>query len=152
LKRILADYVRYYHDDRTHLGLRKQTPGGRVHSAARCHVLFSHTTRWLAPSIRSRGMKTMPKRIMQFIVAQNTCERFVGRASRVGFRDRIPRIFQLRDSPPCTFSVCSLDCGEAHSHEGRGAGKRGVRTFHCTLPRLAASSTLSMRTDFLVGT
>ena len=26
LKRILADYVRYYHDDRTHLGLRKQTP------------------------------------------------------------------------------------------------------------------------------
>jgi hypothetical protein len=74
---------------------------------------FSRTTRWLAPSIRSRGMKTMPKRIMQFIVAQNTCERFVGRASRVGFRDRIPRIFQLRDSPPCTFSVCSLDCGEA---------------------------------------
>jgi len=39
LKRILADYVRYYHDDRTHLGLRKQTPGGRVRSAARCHVL-----------------------------------------------------------------------------------------------------------------
>src|SRR5882762_796002 len=38
------------------------------------------------------------------------------------------------------------------SHEGRGAGKRGVRTFPCTLPRLAASSTLSMRTDFLVGT
>jgi putative transposase len=39
LKRILADYVRYYHDDRTHLGLRKQTPGGRVRSAVRCHVL-----------------------------------------------------------------------------------------------------------------
>jgi transposase InsO family protein len=39
LQRILADYVRYYHDDRTHLGLRKQTPGGRVRSAARCHVL-----------------------------------------------------------------------------------------------------------------
>jgi hypothetical protein len=38
------------------------------------------------------------------------------------------------------------------SHEERGAGKRGVRTFHCTLPRLAANSTLSMRTDFLVGT
>jgi putative transposase len=33
LKRLLADYVRYYHDDRTHLGLRKQTPGGRVRSA-----------------------------------------------------------------------------------------------------------------------
>src|SRR5262249_13820277 len=38
------------------------------------------------------------------------------------------------------------------SGEGRRAGKRAVRTFPCTLPRLAASSTLSMRTDFLVGT
>ena len=36
------------------------------------------------------------------------------------------------------------------SHEGRGAGKRGVPTFHCTLPRLAASSTLSLRTDSLL--
>ena len=26
LKRLLADYIRCYHDDRTHLGLRKQTP------------------------------------------------------------------------------------------------------------------------------
>jgi len=26
LKRLLADYIRYYHDDRTHLGLRKQNP------------------------------------------------------------------------------------------------------------------------------
>ena len=30
LKRLMADYVRYYHDDRTHLGLAKQTPGGRI--------------------------------------------------------------------------------------------------------------------------
>jgi len=29
LKRLLADYVRYYHEDRTHLGLEKQTPGKR---------------------------------------------------------------------------------------------------------------------------
>jgi putative transposase len=29
LKRLLAEYVRYYHDDRTHLGLEKETPGGR---------------------------------------------------------------------------------------------------------------------------
>src|SRR5215510_9583473 len=35
LKGLLADYVRYDHDDRTHLGLRKQTPGGRVRSAGR---------------------------------------------------------------------------------------------------------------------
>ena len=30
LKRLLAEYIRYYHEDRTHLGLEKQTPGERV--------------------------------------------------------------------------------------------------------------------------
>jgi transposase InsO family protein len=30
LRRLLNDYVRYYHEDRTHLGLGKDTPGGRV--------------------------------------------------------------------------------------------------------------------------
>lgn len=40
LKRLLADYIRYYHNDRTHLGLRKQTPGGRVRSAARGRVFL----------------------------------------------------------------------------------------------------------------
>ena len=29
LKRLMNEYVRYYHDDRTHLGLSKQTPAGR---------------------------------------------------------------------------------------------------------------------------
>lgn len=29
LKRLLCEYVRYYHDDRTHLGLEKDTPAGR---------------------------------------------------------------------------------------------------------------------------
>ena len=29
LKRLMGDYIRYYHDDRTHLGLEKQTPAGR---------------------------------------------------------------------------------------------------------------------------
>jgi putative transposase len=32
LKRLVAEYVRYYHEDRTHLGLGKETPAGR----ARC--------------------------------------------------------------------------------------------------------------------
>ena len=32
LKRLMAEYVRYYHDDRTHLGLEKHTPAGRVPS------------------------------------------------------------------------------------------------------------------------
>jgi putative transposase len=39
LKRLLSDYIRYYHDDRTHLGLSKETPGGRVRSAARGGVV-----------------------------------------------------------------------------------------------------------------
>lgn len=41
LRRLLADYVAYYHDDRTHLGLEKGTPNGR----ARCMVsgsILSH--------------------------------------------------------------------------------------------------------------
>jgi putative transposase len=30
LKRLMAEYVRYYHEDRTHLGLAKDTPAGRL--------------------------------------------------------------------------------------------------------------------------
>src|ERR1035441_7645479 len=30
LRRLLREYVRYYHEDRTHLGLGKDTPDGRV--------------------------------------------------------------------------------------------------------------------------
>ena len=30
--RLLSDYVRYYHEDRTHLGLGKETLFGRPHS------------------------------------------------------------------------------------------------------------------------
>ena len=29
LRRLLREYVRYYHEDRTHLGLAKETPAGR---------------------------------------------------------------------------------------------------------------------------
>jgi putative transposase len=32
IMRLLSDYVRYYHEDRTHLGLGKETPSGRPHS------------------------------------------------------------------------------------------------------------------------
>jgi putative transposase len=34
LRRLLKDYVRYYHEDRTHLGLGKNTPGDRVRASA----------------------------------------------------------------------------------------------------------------------
>src|SRR5712692_1706291 len=39
LKRLLSEYVHYYHEDRTHLGLSKQTPTGRTHSMGRGRVL-----------------------------------------------------------------------------------------------------------------
>jgi transposase InsO family protein len=39
LTRLLSDYVRYYHEDRTHLGLDKETPGKRVRSICRGRVL-----------------------------------------------------------------------------------------------------------------
>ena len=42
LKRLMRDYVRYYHEDRTHLGLAKQTPGGReaeTNSGLNCNVV-----------------------------------------------------------------------------------------------------------------
>ena len=39
LKRLLSDYVHYYHDDRTHLGLDKQTPAGRARSMSRKTVV-----------------------------------------------------------------------------------------------------------------
>jgi hypothetical protein len=46
LKRLMTDYIRYYHEDRTHLGLAKQTPSERkvdeIHDAIgtsfQCHA------------------------------------------------------------------------------------------------------------------
>ena len=39
LKRLLSEYVGYYHEDRTHLGLEKQTPGRRVSSNGRGRLI-----------------------------------------------------------------------------------------------------------------
>jgi len=39
LKRLLSEYVRYYHEDRTHLGLDKETPGKRVRSMSHGRIL-----------------------------------------------------------------------------------------------------------------
>src|SRR5450432_2733332 len=38
LKRLLSDYIRYYHEDRTHLGLAKQTPSQRIPATNRGQV------------------------------------------------------------------------------------------------------------------
>jgi hypothetical protein len=34
LKRLLSEYVRYHYEDRTHLGLEKRIPHGRIRSIA----------------------------------------------------------------------------------------------------------------------
>jgi hypothetical protein len=42
LKRLMTNYIGYYHDDRTHLGLAKETPAGRMAgktARADCNVL-----------------------------------------------------------------------------------------------------------------
>jgi putative transposase len=39
LKRLLSEYIRYYHEDRTHLGLGKGTPDGRTRTIASGRVL-----------------------------------------------------------------------------------------------------------------
>jgi putative transposase len=39
LKRLLSEYVDYYHEDRTHLGLGKGTPRGRTHSTGSGRVI-----------------------------------------------------------------------------------------------------------------
>jgi putative transposase len=39
LKRLLADYIDYYHDDRTHLGLGKGTPDYGIRSVASGRIL-----------------------------------------------------------------------------------------------------------------
>jgi hypothetical protein len=36
--RLLSSYIEYYHQDRTHCGLGKQTPESRTHSAGRGRV------------------------------------------------------------------------------------------------------------------
>jgi len=34
-----TEYIRYYHEDRTHLGLGKGTPDGRTRTVASSHLL-----------------------------------------------------------------------------------------------------------------
>jgi putative transposase len=41
LKRLLSEYVRYYHQDRTHLGLKKETPENRIPSQGIGRVVSS---------------------------------------------------------------------------------------------------------------
>jgi putative transposase len=53
LKRLLSEYVRYYHEDRTHLGLGKETPNCRTPSRSSGRVLSHERLGGLASSLRS---------------------------------------------------------------------------------------------------
>jgi|SRR5579871_1194979 len=57
LKRLLSDYVHYYHEDRTHLGLAKQTPAQRVYSSDR-HCDRKAKTRRSASPLRRRRVNS----------------------------------------------------------------------------------------------
>ena len=64
LRRLLAQYVSYYHDDRTHLGLGKETPGRRIRSATTGQVISHARLGGFAPSVRPRALKsTVLKRL-----------------------------------------------------------------------------------------
>ena len=56
LRRLLKEYVRYYHEDRTHLGLGKDTPevDCGVDSAEREQDRLLTATRWTASPLHGR--------------------------------------------------------------------------------------------------
>ena len=58
MRRLLRDYIRYYHEDRTHLGLGKDTPCGRAATST-----VAAATRWTAPPLRGRCLSLSPRRI-----------------------------------------------------------------------------------------
>ena len=57
LRRLLFDYVRYHHEDRTHLGLGKGTPAWRICSARAGRVLPKTIS---LPWLRSRTFRIRP--------------------------------------------------------------------------------------------
>ncbi|MGA3317598.1 MAG: integrase core domain-containing protein, partial [Candidatus Korobacteraceae bacterium] len=57
LRRLLNEYARYYHEDRTHLGLGKDTPGGRVPASG-----------WSASPLHSRGLTISSSELNSFPV------------------------------------------------------------------------------------
>ena len=63
LKRLLNEYVDYYHEDRTHLGLAKETPAGRkveTNPESQCKVVSMPRLGRFASPIPSRLIVTCP--------------------------------------------------------------------------------------------
>jgi len=79
LKRPLSEYVRYYHQDRTHLGLGKGTPNGRSRVRASGRVLSQERLGWLHhryDRVASAGHR-IPRRF-----TRNLCTRPIYRLRR----------------------------------------------------------------------
>ena len=62
------------------------------------------------------------------------------------------QVLSMQSGPSLKAAAKGEEQGSEKSREARRAGKRGVRTFHCTLPRLATSSTLSIERTAWVRT
>ena len=76
LKRLMCEYVRYYHEDRTHLGLakiRQQVGQQRSDVGLRVQDSLFPSTRWTAPSLRrcSLASETLSTRIDSHYPDQN---------------------------------------------------------------------------------
>jgi len=58
LRQLLNEYIRYYHEDRTHLGLGKDTPDGRVATSppSSSKVISLRRLGGLAPPLYSGGL------------------------------------------------------------------------------------------------
>jgi len=69
LKRLLCEYVRYHHQDRTHLRLEKGAPDGRIRSAASGRLL-SHYMR--AP----RALGFVPSRVFMLYRGDNRIQTY----------------------------------------------------------------------------
>jgi putative transposase len=63
LKRLLSEYIRYYHKDRRHLGLGKGTPDGRPRTIASARRPFSCATGRAAPPVRSGRLNPNQRRV-----------------------------------------------------------------------------------------
>jgi hypothetical protein len=65
LKRLMNEHVRYYHDDRTHLSLDKDSgrPEGREGYARPCEGGFNTKAQQSASPIRPRRLKVIWARI-----------------------------------------------------------------------------------------
>jgi hypothetical protein len=79
LKRLLLEYVRDHHEDRTHLGLEKETPDGRIRSKA--SGPFTGATRRAAPSLQSSGIVRIDFRPVLYICVYMRAPRAPGSPS-----------------------------------------------------------------------